>query len=114
MLDHTENKNDSELSNEQQESQHQISIVPPDSTLKSTLKIKKKVITEEYKLAGQVLGIGINGKVWEIFQKKSGKNYALKVLLFINPFKILFEKVCLFACFITKRTFTFFKQIKEM
>uniref|UniRef100_A0A8C1RVT1 non-specific serine/threonine protein kinase n=1 Tax=Cyprinus carpio TaxID=7962 RepID=A0A8C1RVT1_CYPCA len=32
--------------------------------------IKKKVITEEYKLAGQVLGIGINCKVWEIFQKK--------------------------------------------
>uniref|UniRef100_A0A8C2AGY2 non-specific serine/threonine protein kinase n=1 Tax=Cyprinus carpio TaxID=7962 RepID=A0A8C2AGY2_CYPCA len=37
---------------------------------KSTLKMKKKVITEEYKLAGQVLGIGINCKVWEIFQKK--------------------------------------------
>uniref|UniRef100_A0A9J8AN62 non-specific serine/threonine protein kinase n=2 Tax=Cyprinus carpio TaxID=7962 RepID=A0A9J8AN62_CYPCA len=57
-------------------SQHQTNIVPPESTL----KIKKKVITEEYKLAGQVLGIGINGKVWEIFQKKSGKNYALKML----------------------------------
>uniref|UniRef100_A0A9J7X9S2 non-specific serine/threonine protein kinase n=2 Tax=Cyprinus carpio TaxID=7962 RepID=A0A9J7X9S2_CYPCA len=76
MLDDTENKNDSVLSNEQQESQHQTNIVPPESTL----KIKKKVITEEYKLAGQVLGIGINGKVWEIFQKKSGKNYALKML----------------------------------
>uniref|UniRef100_A0A673HI19 non-specific serine/threonine protein kinase n=1 Tax=Sinocyclocheilus rhinocerous TaxID=307959 RepID=A0A673HI19_9TELE len=76
MLDDTENKNDSVLSNEQQESPHQIIIVPPESTL----KIKKKVITEEYKLAGQVLGIGINGKVWEIFQKKSGKNYALKML----------------------------------
>lgn len=86
MLDDTENKNDSVLSNEQQESQHQINIVPPESTL----KIKKKVITEEYKLAGQVLGIGINGKVWEIFQKKSGKNYALKVLIFINHFKIAY------------------------
>lgn len=112
MLDDTENKHDSVLSNAQQESQHQISIVPPESTLKSTLKIKKKVITEEYKLAGQVLGIGINGKVWEIFQKKSGKNYALKVMIFINPFKILFEKVCLFACFITKIIFKFLKQIK--
>uniref|UniRef100_A0A8C2KLZ0 non-specific serine/threonine protein kinase n=1 Tax=Cyprinus carpio TaxID=7962 RepID=A0A8C2KLZ0_CYPCA len=34
-----------------------------------------KVIREEYKLAGQVLGIGINCKVWEIFQKKCGENY---------------------------------------
>lgn len=65
MLDNTESKNDSVLSSE--------------SALKSSLKIKKKVITEEYKLAGQVLGIGINGKVWEIFQKKNGKHYALKV-----------------------------------
>uniref|UniRef100_A0A671R626 non-specific serine/threonine protein kinase n=1 Tax=Sinocyclocheilus anshuiensis TaxID=1608454 RepID=A0A671R626_9TELE len=80
MLDNTENTNDSVHSNEQQESQHQISIAPPESAGKSTLKIKKKVITEEYKLAGQVLGIGINGKVWEIFQKKSRKNYALKML----------------------------------
>ncbi|XP_051760032.1 MAP kinase-activated protein kinase 2-like [Ctenopharyngodon idella] len=81
MLDNTESKNDSVLSSEQQESQHdQIGTVPPESTLKSSLKIKKKVITEEYKLAGQVLGIGINGKVWEIFQKKNGKHYALKML----------------------------------
>ncbi|XP_056102485.1 MAP kinase-activated protein kinase 2b isoform X2 [Rhinichthys klamathensis goyatoka] len=71
----TENKN--VLSSELQEGQHQIDTVP---ALKSTLKIKKKVITEEYKLAGQVLGIGINGKVWEIFQKKNGKHYALKIL----------------------------------
>uniref|UniRef100_A0A8C1RVU0 non-specific serine/threonine protein kinase n=1 Tax=Cyprinus carpio TaxID=7962 RepID=A0A8C1RVU0_CYPCA len=70
MLDNTENNNYSVHSNEQQESQHPISIVPPESAGKSTLKIKKKVITEEYKLAGQVLGIGINCKVWEIFQKK--------------------------------------------
>lgn len=83
MLDDTENKNESVPSGEQQESQPQISIVPPESPVKSTLKIKKKVITEEYKLAGQVLGIGINGKVWEIFQKKSGKNYALKVLILL-------------------------------
>uniref|UniRef100_A0A671R5Q8 non-specific serine/threonine protein kinase n=1 Tax=Sinocyclocheilus anshuiensis TaxID=1608454 RepID=A0A671R5Q8_9TELE len=43
-------------------------------------KLFFNIITEEYKLAGQVLGIGINGKVWEIFQKKSRKNYALKML----------------------------------
>uniref|UniRef100_A0A8C2AH01 non-specific serine/threonine protein kinase n=1 Tax=Cyprinus carpio TaxID=7962 RepID=A0A8C2AH01_CYPCA len=70
MLDNTENNNYSVHSDEQQESQHPISIVPPESAGKSTLKMKKKVITEEYKLAGQVLGIGINCKVWEIFQKK--------------------------------------------
>uniref|UniRef100_A0A8C1RWC7 non-specific serine/threonine protein kinase n=1 Tax=Cyprinus carpio TaxID=7962 RepID=A0A8C1RWC7_CYPCA len=77
MLDNTENNNYSVHSNEQQESQHPISIVPPESAGKSTLKIKKKVITEEYKLAGQVLGIGINCKVWEIFQKKCSENYNL-------------------------------------
>uniref|UniRef100_A0A8C2Q6X7 non-specific serine/threonine protein kinase n=1 Tax=Cyprinus carpio TaxID=7962 RepID=A0A8C2Q6X7_CYPCA len=78
MLDNTENNNYTVHSNEQQESQHPISIVPPESAGKSTLKIKKKVIREEYKLAGQVLGIGINCKVWEIFQKKCGENYMLQ------------------------------------
>lgn len=92
MLDNTENKNDSVLSGELQEGQHQIGTVP---ALKSTLKIKKKVITEEYKLAGQVLGIGINGKVWEIFQKKNGKHYALKVAIY-------FVHVYIFDSFIPK------------
>lgn len=43
------------------------------------LQIKKNAITDEYKITGQVLGLGINGKVVEIFQRKTGDKYALKV-----------------------------------
>ncbi|MBN3324883.1 MAPK2 kinase, partial [Atractosteus spatula] len=40
--------------------------------------IKKNAITDDYKVTSQVLGLGINGKVLEIFQKKNGEKYALK------------------------------------
>lgn len=43
------------------------------------LQIKKNAITDDYKVTNQVLGLGINGKVLEIFQKKTGDKYALKV-----------------------------------
>uniref|UniRef100_W5N359 non-specific serine/threonine protein kinase n=2 Tax=Lepisosteus oculatus TaxID=7918 RepID=W5N359_LEPOC len=42
--------------------------------------IKKNAITDDYKVTSQVLGLGINGKVLEIFQKKNGEKYALKML----------------------------------
>ncbi|XP_035243871.1 MAP kinase-activated protein kinase 2 isoform X2 [Anguilla anguilla] len=47
---------------------------------KPTLQIKKNAITDDYKVTRQVLGLGINGKVLEIFQKKDGEKYALKML----------------------------------
>lgn len=43
------------------------------------LQIKKNAITEEYKVTSLVLGLGINGKVLEIYQKKTSDKYALKV-----------------------------------
>lgn len=43
------------------------------------LQIKKNAVTDDYKITSQVLGLGINGKVLEIFQKKTGDKYALKV-----------------------------------
>lgn len=43
------------------------------------LQIKKNAITDDYKVTTQALGLGINGKVLEIFQKKTGDKYALKV-----------------------------------
>ena len=46
---------------------------------KPNLQIKKNAITDEYKVTSQVLGMGINGKVLEILQKKTGDKYALKV-----------------------------------
>ncbi|KAK5872712.1 hypothetical protein PBY51_013387 [Eleginops maclovinus] len=45
-----------------------------------SLQIKKNAITDDYKVTSQVLGLGINGKVLEIFQKKTGDKYALKIL----------------------------------
>lgn len=46
---------------------------------KHNLQIKKNAITDDYKVTSQVLGMGINGKVLEILQKKTGNKYALKV-----------------------------------
>ncbi|KAI7797572.1 mitogen-activated protein kinase-activated protein kinase 2b, partial [Triplophysa rosa] len=82
-LDDTESKNDSAISDEQREIQRQQmnnSATQESPPPKSTAKIKKTVITEEYKITEQVLGLGINGKVWAILQKKSGQKYALKML----------------------------------
>lgn len=85
MLDDTESKNDSAISDEQREIQRQQmdSATQESPPPKATAEIKKTVVTEEYKLTEQVLGLGINGNVWAILQKKSGQKYALKV--FISP-----------------------------
>ncbi|TRY65343.1 hypothetical protein DNTS_017863 [Danionella cerebrum] len=70
MVDNTENS-------EQQDSQ---TCSVSEVISKSSSKIKKRVITEEYKLGGEVLGIGINGKVWEIFKRNNDKHFALKMM----------------------------------
>jgi len=48
---------------------------------KASLQIKKNAIIDDYKVTSQVLGLGINGRVLEIFHKRSGEKYALKVRL---------------------------------
>ncbi|XP_056128845.1 MAP kinase-activated protein kinase 2 [Lampris incognitus] len=48
--------------------------------VRPSLQIKRNAITEDYKVTSQVLGLGINGKVLEVFQKKSGEKCALKML----------------------------------
>ncbi|XP_019942353.1 MAP kinase-activated protein kinase 2 [Paralichthys olivaceus] len=45
-----------------------------------SLQIKKNAITDDYKVTSHVLGLGINGKVLEILQKKTADKYALKML----------------------------------
>uniref|UniRef100_A0A9J7XLI7 non-specific serine/threonine protein kinase n=1 Tax=Cyprinus carpio carpio TaxID=630221 RepID=A0A9J7XLI7_CYPCA len=47
---------------------------------KASLQIKKNAITDDYKVTSQVLGLGINGRVLEIFRKRSAEKYALKML----------------------------------
>lgn len=51
----------------------------PPFHARPSLQIKKNAITDDYKVTSQVLGLGINGKVLEIFQKKTADKYALKV-----------------------------------
>ena len=43
------------------------------------LRPKTSLITNDYDLSQKVLGVGINGKVLECFEKKSAKRFALKV-----------------------------------
>ncbi|PKU38399.1 map kinase-activated protein kinase 3 [Limosa lapponica baueri] len=42
------------------------------------LEIKKHAVTDDYKLSKRVLGLGINGKVLECFNKETGQKCALK------------------------------------
>lgn len=43
------------------------------------LEIKRNAVTDDYKVSSQVLGLGINGKVLQCFNKKTGEKCALKV-----------------------------------
>ena len=43
------------------------------------LDIKRNAVTDDYKISSQVLGLGINGKVLECYNKKTGEKCALKV-----------------------------------
>ncbi|XP_054640457.1 MAP kinase-activated protein kinase 3 [Dunckerocampus dactyliophorus] len=44
------------------------------------LDIKRHAVTDDYKISSQVLGLGINGKVMQCFNKKTGEKCALKIL----------------------------------
>ncbi|XP_077429414.1 MAP kinase-activated protein kinase 3 [Vanacampus margaritifer] len=57
----------------------------PEDTLfplpgNTKLDIKRHAVTDDYKISSQVLGLGINGKVLECFNKKTGQKCALKIL----------------------------------
>ncbi|XP_073681982.1 MAP kinase-activated protein kinase 3 [Garra rufa] len=44
------------------------------------LEIKRHAVTDDYKVSSQVLGLGVNGKVVECYNKKTGQKCALKIL----------------------------------
>ncbi|XP_028342473.1 uncharacterized protein [Physeter macrocephalus] len=50
----------------------------PQFHVKSSLQIKKNAIIDDYKVTTQVLGLGINGKVLQIFNKRTQEKFALK------------------------------------
>ncbi|XP_057364020.1 MAP kinase-activated protein kinase 2 isoform X2 [Manis pentadactyla] len=52
----------------------------PQFHVKSSLQIKKNAIIDDYKVTTQVLGLGINGKVLQIFNKRTQEKFALKML----------------------------------
>ncbi|XP_025106866.1 MAP kinase-activated protein kinase 2-like isoform X2 [Pomacea canaliculata] len=49
-------------------------------TVAKPLQPKKHPISDDYRLTGSVLGLGINGKVLECYSRVTGDKYALKVL----------------------------------
>ncbi|KAG2467922.1 MAP kinase-activated protein kinase 2 [Polypterus senegalus] len=67
---------------QQQQPQHPVQSFPlfPQIGVKVGLQIKKNAITDDYRVTSQTLGLGINGKVLEIFCKKTGNKMALKML----------------------------------
>ncbi|XP_056129143.1 MAP kinase-activated protein kinase 2b isoform X2 [Lampris incognitus] len=77
------NQNQPAFLNHQQQQSPNLNITPLSLFCvkpHSLLQIKKCAITDDYNVTSQVLGMGINGKVLEIFQKESGEKYALKML----------------------------------
>ncbi|NXP52743.1 MAPK3 kinase, partial [Heliornis fulica] len=60
------------------------------------LEIKKHAVTDDYKLSKRVLGLGINGKVLECFNKETGQKCALKVCrdCALNQAKLCRSKLC--------------------
>ncbi|XP_065845413.1 MAP kinase-activated protein kinase 2-like [Oscarella lobularis] len=52
----------------------------PNAAQARAFRPKKNVITEDYDISKQVLGLGVNGKVLACTSKKTKERYALKVL----------------------------------
>ncbi|XP_027000156.2 MAP kinase-activated protein kinase 2 [Tachysurus fulvidraco] len=80
MLSNSQNQLVFPNQQQQQQQQQQQALQHLQFHPKPTLQIKKNAITDDYKVTNQVLGLGINGKVLEIVQKKNGEKYALKML----------------------------------
>lgn len=60
-----------------------------------TLQPKRTPISQDYRVTGSVLGLGINGKVVECFSHRSGEKFALKVNKFLNWMYLLcMSKFC--------------------
>ena len=58
------------------------------------LQPKKNPISQDYRVTGSVLGLGINGKVVECFSHKTGEKFALKVIEFTKNIKQKHSAVC--------------------
>ena len=67
------------------------------------LQPKKHPISDDYRLTGSVLGLGINGKVLECYARSNSQKFALKV----SPCKVcFFDRECVFKCFLKRAAIT--------
>ncbi|XP_078727665.1 MAP kinase-activated protein kinase 2-like isoform X1 [Lampetra fluviatilis] len=60
---------------QQQQQQQQLQCQPRPS-----LQTKRHALTDDYQVTGQVLGLGVNGKVLECTSKATGHKYAVKMV----------------------------------
>uniref|UniRef100_A0A672RLK3 non-specific serine/threonine protein kinase n=1 Tax=Sinocyclocheilus grahami TaxID=75366 RepID=A0A672RLK3_SINGR len=58
------------------------------------LEIKRHAVTDDYKISSHVLGLGVNGKVVECYNKKTGQKCALKRLHWVLLQWKVSENVC--------------------
>lgn len=49
---------------------------------------KTNLVTDDYDISNNVLGLGINGKVVQCRNKKSGITYALKVSIYLPSISV--------------------------
>ena len=69
---------------------------PPTSLNLGTIKFKTTNITNDYTISSRTLGVGINGKVVECFNKRTNQKYALKVSLYQTPQFLVELEILLF------------------
>jgi rRNA maturation endonuclease Nob1 len=62
-----------------------------EHALNSRLSPKVTPITDDYEISNHVLGLGINGKVVQCYNKITKQKYALKVSLGLSLFLCLFK-----------------------
>lgn len=67
---------------------------PNPAAANPKLEIKRNAVTDDYKISTQVLGLGINGKVLECFNKKTGQKCALKVTSTLAHAYLFYLRAC--------------------
>jgi hypothetical protein len=78
-------------------------------SLQSQNEPKITPITDDYTISSNVLGLGINGKVVECTNKRSGQKYALKV----SPFHDFFINKYLYFLHLKIRCYMIMQKLEE-
>ena len=81
-------------------------------TVKFPFPTLKNAITDDYIVSGDVLGVGVSGKVYRIQSRKSGQKYALKVWMNYAVRNDQFDSA-LFFCWFTDFNWFRFKPTRS-